>query len=54
LSIGDRNDASYAHARLRRDRPDIHARVLAGEISAHGGMKRIGGSQIARLKFEIE
>jgi hypothetical protein len=32
------NNATYAHARLRRDRPDIHARVLAGEISAHAGM----------------
>jgi hypothetical protein len=27
----ERNDASYALARLRRDRPDIHKRVLAGE-----------------------
>jgi hypothetical protein len=24
--------------RLRRDRPDIHQRVLAGEIAAHAGM----------------
>jgi hypothetical protein len=23
VNLGDRNDASYAHARLRRDRPDI-------------------------------
>lgn len=36
------DDASYAHARLRRDRPDIHARVLAGEISAHAGMIAAG------------
>ena len=26
-------------ARLRRDRPDIHRRVLAGEITAHAGIK---------------
>ena len=32
------NDASYAIRRLRKDRPDIHARVLGGEISAHAGM----------------
>jgi hypothetical protein len=25
------DDATYAHARLRRDRPELHARVLAGE-----------------------
>jgi hypothetical protein len=28
--------------RLRKDRPDIHARVLAGEISAHAGMIEAG------------
>jgi hypothetical protein len=33
---------SYAHARLRRDRPEIHARVLAGEISANAGMIEAG------------
>lgn len=32
----------YAIARLRRDRPDIHARVLAGEITAHAGMVEAG------------
>jgi nucleotide-binding universal stress UspA family protein len=32
----------YDIARLRRDRPDIHARVLAGEISAHAGMIEAG------------
>ena len=31
-----------AHRRLRKDRPDIHARVLAGEISAHAGMIEAG------------
>jgi hypothetical protein len=28
--------------RLRKDRPDIHARVLAGEITAHAGMIEAG------------
>jgi hypothetical protein len=28
--------------RLRKDRPDIHARVMAGEISAHAGMIEAG------------
>ena len=28
--------------RLRKDRPDIHARVLAGELSPHGGMVAAG------------
>lgn len=34
--------STYAHARLRRDRPDLHARVLAGEISAHAAMVEAG------------
>src|SRR5262249_25461041 len=28
--------------RLRKDRPDIHARVLAGEITPHAGMTEAG------------
>ena len=28
--------------RLDKDRPDIHARVLAGELSAHAGMIEAG------------
>ena len=36
------NRAAYAHHRLRRDRPDIHARVLAGELSPHAGMIEAG------------
>lgn len=31
-------NAAYDIARLRRDRPDIHARVLAGELSPNAGM----------------
>jgi hypothetical protein len=34
--------SDYALARLRKDRPDIHARVLAGELSAHAGMIEAG------------
>jgi hypothetical protein len=41
LSTGT-DTAAYALARLRRDRPDIHARVLAGEISPHAGMIEAG------------
>jgi hypothetical protein len=35
IGRGSTDDESYAHSRLRKDRPDIHARVLAGEITAH-------------------
>lgn len=34
--------AAAAIRRLRKDRPDIHARVLAGELSAHAGMREAG------------
>jgi hypothetical protein len=33
---------AYALRRLREQRPDIHARVLAGEISPHAGMVEAG------------
>jgi hypothetical protein len=36
------DDAAYAMARLRRDAPAIHARVLAGELTAHAGMVEAG------------
>jgi len=36
------NSESYAHRKLRKDRPDIHARVLAGELSPHAGMIEAG------------
>jgi hypothetical protein len=32
-----KDDASNAHARLRRDRPDIHQRVLGGHLLGRGG-----------------
>jgi hypothetical protein len=34
--------ASQALRRLRKDRPDLHARVLAGELSAHAAMLEAG------------
>lgn len=36
------NSAEQAIRRLRRHRPDIHARVMAGELSAHAGMIEAG------------
>ena len=42
-NISPRSDTvPYAIARLRKDRPDIHARVLAGELSPHAGMVEAG------------
>jgi hypothetical protein len=32
----------YAIAKLRKDRPDIHARLLTGELSPHAGMIEAG------------
>lgn len=34
----DGTSATYALRRLRRERPDLHARVLAGELSPHRAM----------------
>jgi hypothetical protein len=34
--------AAASIRRLRKDRPDIHARVLAGELSPHAGMIEAG------------
>lgn len=42
---------AYALRRLREQRPDIHARVLAGEISPHAGMVEAGLRKRARRKF---
>ena len=36
------NSRAAALRRLRKDRPDIHARVLAGELSPHAGMIEAG------------
>jgi hypothetical protein len=41
-------DPSYALARLRRDRPDLHTHVLNGEISAHAAMVEDGVTYPAR------
>lgn len=59
LSRSERG-AAYAHARLRKDRPDIHARVLAGEISPHAAMveagfrKRVVRKKASRVEREIK
>jgi hypothetical protein len=36
------NSAARALRKLREDRPDIHMRVLAGELSPHAGMAEAG------------
>lgn len=36
------NARQYALRRLRKSAPEVHARVLAGEISAHAGMVEAG------------
>jgi hypothetical protein len=36
------NSRAYALRRLRKDRPDLHARILLGEISPHQAMKEAG------------
>jgi hypothetical protein len=43
-------DPAYALARLRRDRPDIHARVLLGELSPHAGMIEAGFRKKAKSR----
>jgi hypothetical protein len=42
--------AAAALRRLRKDRPDIHARVLAGEITPHAGMVEAGFRKRAERK----
>lgn len=39
------NARTYALRRLRESRPDLHARVLAGELSPHAGMIAAGFRQ---------
>jgi hypothetical protein len=46
--------AAYALARLRKDRPDIHARVLAGKISPHAGMIEAGFRKKSKRKSRVE
>jgi hypothetical protein len=43
--------AAAALRRLCKDRPDIHARVLAGEISAHAGMVEADHLDVDKLKL---
>jgi len=40
--------------RLRRDRPDIHARVLAGEITANAGMVEAGFRKRTRAQSTLK
>ncbi|MDP9356862.1 MAG: hypothetical protein M3Q71_24545 [Chloroflexota bacterium] len=38
----DGNDPQYALRKLRKDRPDLHAEVIAGRKSPHGAMVEAG------------
>ena len=38
----DGTSPSYALRRLRKSRPDLHQRVLSGEVSSHGAMVEAG------------
>lgn len=42
VSRPDGTSREAALRRLRKDRPDLHAKVLAGEMSAHAAMKEAG------------
>jgi hypothetical protein len=44
------NSRAYALRRLREQRPDIHARILAGEISPHAGMIEAGFRKIRQCR----
>ena len=45
------NTRSAALRRLRKDRPDLHAKVIAGELSAHRAMVEAG---FRRVKSNLE
>jgi hypothetical protein len=52
LKPGEKNTKTHWRRHLRRDRPDIHDRVLSGEISAHAGMIEAGfRKRVARPKM---
>jgi hypothetical protein len=54
LKPSEKNTRTHWLARLARDRPDIHARVVGGEISAHRGMIEAGfRRRIERRKKRI-
>ena len=40
--VPDGTSEAYALRRLRKDRPDLHAQVLAGELSAHRAAVQAG------------
>jgi hypothetical protein len=45
---------AQALRRLRKDRPDIHKRVLTGELSPHAGMIEAGFRKVRRKTTPIE
>jgi len=47
------NSRAYALRRLRKNRPDLHARVLAGELSPHAAMVTAGFRQ-RRLTIPLD
>jgi hypothetical protein len=48
------NSRKAALRRLRKDRPDIHARVLAGELTPHAGMIEVGAPYRAQLRTQAD
>src|SRR4051794_6825253 len=46
------NSTDRALRRLRKNAPDIHARVLAGEISPHAGMVEAGFRKRAKSRAQ--
>jgi hypothetical protein len=46
----DGTSAARALRKLRQDRPDIHARVLSGELSPHAGMVEAGFRKKAKSR----
>jgi hypothetical protein len=42
------NSKAYAHRRLAKDRPDLHAKVLDGTITTNAAMETAGFKQIRR------
>jgi hypothetical protein len=46
----DGTSAAAAHRRLRKDRPDLHARVLAGELSPNTAMIEAGFRKKAKSR----
>ena len=45
------NSAPYAHRRLHKHRPDLHARVLVGELTANAAMIEAGFRKPAKRRI---